>query len=65
MRDQTRRRWERPGSRSGTADRSSREGEVVAVLSVGSYNQSMHIDHCLRPPAAVLAFADRGSSPVH
>lgn len=41
----------------------AREGDVV-VLNVGSYNQSMHLDHCLRPPAAVLAFADRGSSPV-
>ena len=35
------------------------EGDVVAVLNVGSYNQSMHLDHCLRPPAGVAAFADR------
>jgi diaminopimelate decarboxylase len=35
------------------------EGDVVAVLNVGSYNQSMHLDHCLRPPAGVVAFADR------
>lgn len=35
------------------------EGDVVAMLGVGSYNQSMHLDHCLRPPAKVLAFADR------
>ncbi len=36
-----------------------REGDVVAVLNVGSYNQSMYSEHCLRPPAAVAAFADR------
>jgi diaminopimelate decarboxylase len=36
-----------------------REGDIVAMLGVGSYNQSMHLDHCLRPPAKVLAFADR------
>jgi diaminopimelate decarboxylase len=36
-----------------------REDDVVAVLLIGSYNQSMHLDHCLRPPAGVLAFADR------
>jgi diaminopimelate decarboxylase len=35
------------------------EGDVLAVLNVGSYNQSMHLDHCLRPPAAVAAFTDR------
>jgi hypothetical protein len=32
----------------------------VAVLNVGSYNQSMHLDHCLRPPAGVVALGDRG-----
>jgi diaminopimelate decarboxylase len=36
-----------------------REGDVVALLGVGSYNQSMHLDHCLRPAAGVVAFADR------
>jgi diaminopimelate decarboxylase len=36
-----------------------REGDVVAMLGVGSYNQSMHLDHCLRPAAAVVAFDDR------
>jgi diaminopimelate decarboxylase len=36
-----------------------REGDVIAVLNVGSYNQSMYSEHCLRPPAAVAAFADR------
>jgi len=35
------------------------EGDVVAVLNVGSYNQSMFLEHCLRPPARVVAFADR------
>ncbi len=35
------------------------EGDVVAILRVGSYNQSMHLGHCLRPPANVIAFADR------
>jgi len=36
-----------------------REGDVVAMLNVGSYNQSMHMDHCLRPAAKVLTFPDR------
>jgi diaminopimelate decarboxylase len=36
-----------------------REGDVVAVLNVGSYNQSMYSEHCLRPPAAVAPFSDR------
>ena len=36
-----------------------REGDVVAVLRVGSYNQAMHLDHCLRPAAGVVAFPDR------
>jgi diaminopimelate decarboxylase len=35
------------------------EGDVVALLGVGTYNRSMHIDHCLRPPAGTIAFADR------
>jgi diaminopimelate decarboxylase len=35
------------------------EGDVIALLRVGSYNRSMHIDHCLRPPAGTVAFADR------
>jgi hypothetical protein len=29
-----------------------------------TYNQSMHLDHCLRPPASVVAFADRSGAPV-
>jgi diaminopimelate decarboxylase len=36
-----------------------REGDVLALLLVGTYNQSMHLDHCLRPPAATVAFAKR------
>jgi diaminopimelate decarboxylase len=36
-----------------------RESDVVAILRVGSYNQAMHLDHCLRPAASVVAFADR------
>jgi diaminopimelate decarboxylase len=40
------------------------EGDIVALLGVGTYNQSMHLDHCLRPPAAALAFADRIATPV-
>jgi diaminopimelate decarboxylase len=35
------------------------EGDVVAILNVGSYNQSMYLEHCLRPPARVAAFVDR------
>jgi diaminopimelate decarboxylase len=36
-----------------------REGDVLAMLGVGTYNQAMHMDHCLRPPAGVVAFTDR------
>ena len=36
-----------------------REGDVLALLNVGSYNRSMHLDHCLRPPAGVVVFRDR------
>jgi diaminopimelate decarboxylase len=36
-----------------------REGDVLALVGVGSYNRSMHMDHCLRPPAGTVAFADR------
>ena len=35
------------------------EGDVLALLLVGTYNRSMHLDHCLRPPAGTVAFADR------
>jgi diaminopimelate decarboxylase len=36
-----------------------REGDVLAFLLMGSYNRSMHMDHCLRPPARVVAFGER------
>ena len=35
------------------------EGDVLALLRMGSYNRSMHIDHRLRPPAGTVAFGDR------
>ncbi len=36
------------------------EGDVLALVGVGTYNRSMHIDHCLRAPAGTVAFDDRG-----
>jgi diaminopimelate decarboxylase len=36
-----------------------RERDVLALLNVGTYNASMHLDHCLRPPAGTVAFDDR------
>jgi diaminopimelate decarboxylase len=36
-----------------------REGDVVALINVGSYNGSMYSEHCLRPRAANLFFRDR------
>lgn len=35
------------------------EGDVVALLGVGSYNASMSSDHCLRPPVQAVFFPDR------
>jgi diaminopimelate decarboxylase len=35
------------------------QGDVLALLLVGAYGRSMHIEHCLRPPAGTVAFADR------
>jgi len=35
------------------------EGDVVAMLAVGAYNQSMANDHCLRVRAAATYFDDR------
>ncbi len=35
------------------------EGDVVAILNVGSYNAVMAMEHCLRPPAASVFFTDR------
>lgn len=39
------------------------EGDVLAILGVGSYNASMASDHCLRPAAGSVAFADRQAAP--
>jgi diaminopimelate decarboxylase len=36
-----------------------REGDVVALLGVGSYNASLYSEHCLRPPAGCVFFRDR------
>jgi diaminopimelate decarboxylase len=36
-----------------------REGDVLALLGVGTYNASMRLEHCLRPPAGTAAFDDR------
>jgi diaminopimelate decarboxylase len=35
------------------------EGDVVALLHLGSYNASMASEHCLREPAGSVFFADR------
>jgi diaminopimelate decarboxylase len=35
------------------------EGDVLALMGVGSYNASMYAVHCLRPPAGVVTFEDR------
>jgi diaminopimelate decarboxylase len=35
------------------------EGDVLALLLVGAYGRSMHIEHCLRPPTSTIAFGDR------
>jgi diaminopimelate decarboxylase len=35
------------------------EGDVVALLNVGSYNAVMAMEHCLRPPAGAVYFTDR------
>ena len=35
------------------------EGDIVAAISVGSYNASMTSTHCLRPPARGVFFHDR------
>jgi diaminopimelate decarboxylase len=38
------------------------EGDVVAAINVGSYNDSMTSSHCLRPPAKTVSFRDRSVS---
>jgi diaminopimelate decarboxylase len=35
------------------------EGDIIAILNIGTYNQSMSMRHCLRPAAAAVYFADR------
>lgn len=36
-----------------------REGEILALASAGGYSPGMWTDHCLRPRAGTLYFADR------
>jgi diaminopimelate decarboxylase len=36
------------------------EGDVLALIGVGSYNASMYAGHCLRPAAGAVFFEDRG-----
>jgi diaminopimelate decarboxylase len=36
-----------------------REGDVLALIGVGSYNASMYAAHCLRPPAGAAFLEDR------
>jgi diaminopimelate decarboxylase len=35
------------------------EGDIIAAINVGSYNASMTSEHCLRPAAKAVFFADR------
>jgi diaminopimelate decarboxylase len=35
------------------------EGDIVAILGVGAYAASVASEHCLRPPPASVAFAER------
>ena len=35
------------------------EGDIVAIINCGGYNQAMTLEHCLRPPATAVYFADR------
>ncbi len=35
------------------------EGEIVACINVGGYNQAMQMPHCLRPAAPAVYFDDR------
>ena len=39
------------------------EGEIVACINVGGYNQAMQMPHCLRPPAPAVYFNDRVTPP--
>jgi diaminopimelate decarboxylase len=40
-----------------------REGDVLSIPNVGSYNLSMASHHCLRPPLPVVSFDDRVGAP--
>ena len=40
-----------------------REGDVIAIPNVGSYNLSMASNHCMRPPAPVVSFTERELAP--
>jgi diaminopimelate decarboxylase len=40
-----------------------REGDVIAIPNVGSYNLSMASHHCMRPPVPVVSFEDRPVEP--
>jgi diaminopimelate decarboxylase len=40
-----------------------REGDIIAFPNVGAYNLSMASNHCLRPPADVVSFTDRATTP--
>ena len=35
------------------------EGDVLAIVGVGGYNQAMSMPHCLRPPAKAVFFDER------
>jgi diaminopimelate decarboxylase len=35
------------------------EGDILALINVGSYNAAMASDHCLRPPAYAVFLEDR------
>jgi diaminopimelate decarboxylase len=35
------------------------EGDILALINVGSYNAAMYGAHCLRPPAGAIFFEDR------
>ncbi|MEX0755501.1 MAG: diaminopimelate decarboxylase [Actinomycetota bacterium] len=41
------------------------EGDILALLAVGGYNQAMYAAHTLRPPADGVYFDDRASGPEH
>ena len=41
------------------------EGDIVAIINCGGYNQAMTMEHCLRPPAAAVYFEDRLPAAQH